>query len=109
MQREHQVRQGLLAVEALLKNHALWQSEAPAAAAFESEQPFFLDTMQPLEWLQWVLIPRMHALLDAAAALPQNFAIAPYYEVALAAETPGRRELLLHLASLDALFTVTDR
>lgn len=108
MHREHQVRQGLLAVEALLKTHALWQSEAPEAAAFDSTQPFFLDTMQPLEWLQWVLIPRMHALLDAEAALPQNFAIAPYYEVALETGMPGRRELLIHLSALDALF-ITDR
>ena len=109
MHREHQVRQGLLAIEALLKTHALWQSEPPESAAFNSAQPFFLDTMQPLEWLQWVLIPRMHALLDAGAALPQNFAIAPYYEMALAAELAARRELLVHLNALDALFTAPDR
>lgn len=109
MHREHQVRQGLLAVEALLKTHALWQSEAPASTAFDSEQPFFLDTMRPLEWLQWVLIPRMHALLDAEAALPQNFAITPYYEMALEADIPGRSELLVHLSALDALFITTDR
>ncbi|GLR08372.1 hypothetical protein COO59_13945 [Mixta theicola] len=109
MHREHQVRQGLLAIEALLKTHALWQNEAPESAAFDSTQPFFLDTMRPLQWLQWVLIPRMHALLDAGAALPQNFAIAPYYEMALDAGTPGRHELLAHLSALDALFTTTDR
>lgn len=109
MHREHQVRQGLLAVEALLKAHALWQSEAPESAAFNSTQPFFLDTMRPLEWLQWVLIPRMHALLHAEAELPQNFAIAPYYEMALEAEIPARRELLVHLSALDALFIVPDR
>ncbi|MDR7344556.1 MAG: YqcC family protein [Pantoea sp.] len=108
MQREHQVRQGLLALETLLKTHALWQNNAPETAAFNSTQPFFLDTMQPLEWLQWVLIPRMHALLDAGAALPQNFAVAPYYEMALDAGTAGRNELLLHLNALDALF-ITDR
>ncbi|AUX94582.1 YqcC family protein [Mixta gaviniae] len=109
MHREHQVRQGLLAVEALLKTHALWRSEAPEAAAFASTQPFFLDTMQPLEWLQWVLIPRMHALLDAGDQLPQNFAIAPYYEVALEADTPGRGALLTHLNALDALFVAAGR
>ncbi|AIX72717.1 MAG: YqcC family protein [Mixta calida] len=109
MHREHQVRQGLLAVEALLKKHALWRSEAPDTAAFDSTQPFFLDTMQPLEWLQWVLIPRMHALLDVGAQLPQNFAIAPYYEVALEADTPGRSALLTHLNALDALFVAAGR
>ncbi|WP_244323729.1 YqcC family protein [Mixta intestinalis] len=106
MHREHQVRQGLLAVEALLKAQALWQNEAPDASAFASTQPFFLDTMQPLEWLQWVLIPRMHALLDAGAELPQNFAIAPYYEMSLTADVACREELLGHLNALDALFVV---
>ena len=109
MHREHQVRQGLLAVEALLKTHALWQSEAPDSAAFASTQPFFLDTMRPLEWLQWVLIPRMYALLDAEAALPQNFAVAPYYEMVLEADMPGRQALLIHLSALDALFVSTGR
>jgi 23S rRNA-/tRNA-specific pseudouridylate synthase len=35
-----------------------------------------------MEWLQWVLIPRMHQLLESEP-LPQNFAVAPYYEMAL--------------------------
>lgn len=109
MNREHQVRQSLLALEALLKSHALWQSTAPEVAAFNSNQPFYLDTMQPVEWLQWVLIPRMHALLDAAAPLPQNMAVTPYYEMSLAADMPGRIELLVHLSALDALFTPVGR
>lgn len=48
-----------------------------------------MDTMEPLEWLQWVLIPRMHTLLDNAQPLPEAFAVAPYYEMALAADHPA--------------------
>ncbi|SPX17104.1 Domain of uncharacterised function, DUF446 [Escherichia coli] len=40
-------------------------------------KPFFMDTMEPLEWLQWVLIPRMHDLLDNNQPLPGRFAVAP--------------------------------
>ena len=60
---------------------------------------------EPVEWLQWVLIPRMHTLIDNAQPLPQAFAVAPYYEMALAADHPQRDILLAALQELDALFT----
>ncbi|EHC75576.1 Hypothetical protein YqcC [Salmonella enterica subsp. enterica serovar Montevideo str. S5-403] len=74
------------------------------AHLFTSTQPFFMDTMEPLEWLQWVLIPRMHTLLDNAQPLPEAFAVAPYYEMALAADHPQREAILAVLQDLDALF-----
>lgn len=98
------VRQQLQAIEALLRRHDHWQSSAPERAAFESSQPFCMDTMAPFEWLQWVLIPRMHALLDGGLPLPQAFAVGPYYEMALDAAHPQREALLEALARLDALF-----
>ncbi|WP_130831451.1 YqcC family protein [[Erwinia] mediterraneensis] len=101
---EQLITQRLEQLEQVMREHDLWQSEAPAAQAFNSTAPFCLDTLQPLEWLQWVLIPRMQALLAARAPLPTTFAVAPYFEVALAQETPGRALLLLTLSQLDALF-----
>lgn len=98
------VRQQLFSLETLLNEQGIWQTNAPAASAFESTEPFCLDTMEPFEWLQWVLIPRMHALLDSGQPLPQTFAIAPYYEVALDASHPARDVVLLQLQQLDALF-----
>ena len=47
----------------------------------------------------------MHALLDNAQPLPEAFAIAPYYEMALAADHPQRDVILIALQDLDALFT----
>ncbi|MEA1198166.1 YqcC family protein, partial [Escherichia coli] len=58
----------------------------------------------PLEWLQWVLIPRMHDLLDNKQPLPCAFAVAPYYEMALATDHPQRALILAELEKLDALF-----
>lgn len=59
------ITQRLEQVEAVMREHNLWQSTSPHASAFESCEPFCLDTLEPLEWLQWVLIPRMHALIAA--------------------------------------------
>lgn len=64
------VRQQLHALETLLREHRHWRLDAPQAHLFTSTQPFYMDTMEPLEWLQWVLIPRMHTLLDNAQPLP---------------------------------------
>ncbi|WDB25517.1 YqcC family protein [Escherichia albertii] len=98
------VRLQLQALEALLREHQHWQSDEPQPHQFASTQPFFMDTMEPLEWLQWVLIPRMHDLLDNNQPLPAAFAVAPYYEMALATDHPQRALILAELEKLDALF-----
>ncbi|MBA7929883.1 YqcC family protein [Klebsiella huaxiensis] len=100
----HRVRERLLAIEALLRETEHWQENAPESRAFASDQPFCLDTMEPLEWLQWVLIPRMHQLLESEMPLPQNFAVAPYYEMALDNAHPVREQVLAELVLLDTLF-----
>ena len=101
---DHRVRERLLAIEALLRETEHWQDSAPDSRAFASEQPFCLDTMEPIEWLQWVLIPRMRQLLESGMPLPQNFAVAPYYEMALDAAHPLREIILPPLSELDAFF-----
>lgn len=100
---EQLITQRLEQLEAVMREHHLWQSTPPAEGALESREPFCLDTLEPLQWLQWVLVPRMHALIAAQHPLPQNFAVAPYYEVALVPDQPGIAPLLLTLRQLDAL------
>ena len=106
----HRVRERLLAIEALLRETDHWQDNAPESRAFASQQPFCMDTLEPLEWLQWVLIPRMHHLLDSEQPLPQNFAVAPYYEMALDAAHPLRERVLARGERLFIDFSaVTDK
>ena len=98
------VRLQLQALEALLREHQHWRNDEPQPHQFNSTQPFFMDTMEPLEWLQWVLIPRMHDLLDKQTAVTGAFAVAPYYEMALGDESSATRALILaELEKLDAL------
>jgi len=103
------VRQQLQLIETLLREHGQWQSVAPDASVFDSTQPFCMDTLEPFEWLQWVLIPRMHALLDGSHPLPTAFAVAPYYEIALDSAHPARDAVLAQLEALDALFASDDQ
>lgn len=108
MSRHNAVLQQLECLEQVLRDHQQWQEQPPHSSAFASTQPFFMDTMQPEEWLQWVLIPRMAALCEAAHPLPETFAVAPYYEMAVKAPRHGREAILARLLVLDALFAGED-
>ncbi|TNH07559.1 YqcC family protein [Testudinibacter sp. TR-2022] len=83
MSQEDKVRQHLQQLQYNLQQLALWQTSPPEQERLQSEQPFHLDTLEPYEWLQWIFIPRMHALLDAEAPLPSKIAITPYLEEAM--------------------------
>ncbi len=96
-----QIRQHLFDIEQTMRTLAIWQPQPPAQAAFDSREPFCIDTMQAEQWLQWILLPRMHALLDKRAPLPARFSIAPYFEEAL----PDAVPLLDLLRRLDDLLT----
>ncbi|WP_067707536.1 MULTISPECIES: YqcC family protein [unclassified Erwinia] len=104
MSREQQVQDCLIAITQVLQDAGLWQSCAPTTTAFESQEPFCVDTMTPEQWLQWVFLPRMQALLDSQSPLPEKLAIAPYYEMALEGAVPARAKLLHALNELDSHF-----
>ena len=44
------VRLQLQALEALLREHQHWRNDEPQPHQFNSTQPFFMDTMEPLEF-----------------------------------------------------------
>jgi uncharacterized protein YqcC (DUF446 family) len=72
----HQLEQ----LEAALRAASLWGAQAPSEQAMASTMPFMYDTMPVEQWLQWVFLPRMHALLDAQAALPTSCSVQPLAE-----------------------------
>lgn len=104
MNTENQVRQILEDIEQVMRDEKLWHATPPEAEAFESKEPFSVDTMSAEQWLQWVLVPRMYALLEAQAPLPTRFAITPYFEVAM----PEALRLLTQLQRLDDLLNIED-
>ena len=67
-------------IQQALQQLDLWQTQPPHHTAFLSEQPFALDTMEAHEWLQWIFIPKIQAMIEANANLPRNFALHPYFE-----------------------------
>lgn len=78
-----EVREHLIALENAMKENALWEAVAPPAEALENDEPFCVSTLSPTQWLQWIFIPRMNALLDSGSELPRNFTVTLYLEEAL--------------------------
>ncbi|MBL1378309.1 YqcC family protein [Zobellella iuensis] len=67
----------LYAIERELKVLSWWQSVPPSAKALASTEPFCLDTLTFPQWLQFVLLPRMQALIDSGAPLPSRISVYP--------------------------------
>lgn len=65
-------------METELRNLGLWEVPEPATEAFQSESPFFLDTMDFSEWLHYVLIRRLREVMADSGNLPEKVRIFPY-------------------------------
>lgn len=67
----------LYAIEREMKALCWWESVSPSAQALASTEPFCLDTLSFAQWLQFVLLPRLQAMIDAGAPLPSRIALYP--------------------------------
>jgi len=64
------VAQQLLLIERELRMQGLWSSTAPTAQALASCEPFCVDTLPLEQWLQWIFLPRMKAIIEDDQPLP---------------------------------------
>lgn len=67
-------------VETEMKAVSMWGDAKPAPTSFQSELPFFYDTMSFEEWVQWVYIARFREMIKASQLLPQNSDVSPMAE-----------------------------
>lgn len=89
----------LAQLQQTLEQQGLWQLQPPSAEALASTEPFCVDTLCFDQWLQWAMVPRFRALIDAGMALPASCNIAPYAEEAL----PGQPEIVALVLQIDQL------
>ncbi|MDX1568877.1 MAG: YqcC family protein [Xanthomonadales bacterium] len=81
MSDRHEVARALLfEIRGELRGLGLWESQPPAGDALDSDVPFGFDRLQFNQWLQWVFLPRTHAVLDAGRDLPGKSDISPMAE-----------------------------
>lgn len=83
----------------------MWENNAPPAEKLASEQPFCYDTLHVGQWLQWIFIPRMKAIIEHQSPLPLRCDIFPYAEESLAGYTVDTMTLLSLIKEIDAIIT----
>ncbi|WP_018693336.1 YqcC family protein [Algicola sagamiensis] len=103
MSKVERTRELLIALEHAMKEANLWQTEQPPLEALNSQQPFCCDTLDFEQWLEFIFIPRMHALLDGHLPLPENIAVCPMAEEAL--KGPSAIKVIDILADIDELLS----
>ncbi|WP_280546524.1 YqcC family protein [Halomonas sp. 11-S5] len=73
-------------LEATMKAADLWRMERPDPEAYRSVQPFCIDTMTLPQWLRFVLIVRLEALVESRSPMPSTCDVAPAVEAWLTQE-----------------------
>lgn len=91
----------LVNLEQQLRDLGFWQATYPSEDALNSTAPFCCDTLAFEQWLQFIFIPRMQALIDNRAALPSNIAICPMGEEAFKPHGQQAAPLIDVLAQID--------
>lgn len=107
MNKREKIRQLLLLLERSLRESELWSAEEISAEKLSSKVPFCADTLSYPEWLQFVFIKRMQAIVDGEDELPSASGLFPMAQVYFGREIFRYRELAGILLNLDR--TLRDR
>lgn len=100
-----QVTDGLLQIEIELRQLDVWESQPPPREAFQSSEPFCLDTMAFPQWLQFVFLERMKVLVENGHPLPAVSGIAPMAEEHFRGRAQSCRSLVQALEEMDRLLS----
>jgi uncharacterized protein YqcC (DUF446 family) len=100
-----QLSQLLKALETELRSQGRWESDPPSESALLSTQPFAVDTLSFDQWLQWILLPKLHELLVLQMPLPVSCAIAPMAEEVYGQADSGGNRIIMIIADIDLLLT----
>ncbi len=95
----------LEAIEVELRRQEVWLPMPPSVEAMASTTPFCMDTMAFSQWLQWIFVPRVRAIIDGGGTLPKGSNIKSYAEEALTIERLEGERLLLIIEQFDLLMS----
>ncbi|KAA0014143.1 YqcC family protein [Billgrantia pellis] len=90
-------------LEATMKATHMWRMTPPDSEAFESQQPFCIDTMALPQWLRFVFIARLDALIEAEAPMPEKCEVAPAVAAYLIQEGARPQDRLLMCKAVEEI------
>ena len=100
-----EVAEVLIDIEAQLRQLGQWHKVRPPAEALASEQPFCVDTLTLPQWLQFIFLPTLYAMLEQGQALPERCGIAPMAEEYFRGTGLRSSDLVAALRRIDQLLS----
>lgn len=95
----------LMDIEKELRELRLWEFEIPSDEALASTQPFAIDTLNFPQWLQFIFIPRLYAMVEQCSPLPSVSGVKPMAEEYFGVLKLNSSALLVHLEQIDKLLS----
>lgn len=95
----------LIDIEAELRQIGYWDDVAPTEEALASDQPFAVDTLSLPQWLQFIFLPTMYALVESEATLPEKCGITPMAEEFFRGREESAIGLIEALDAIDKLLS----
>ena len=89
--------------ESTLQSTGLWSKTTPSPEALASPLPFCYDTLSFEQWLQFVFVVKMRALLASTTPLPTKVALTPMAEQVYGETNKELAALFQALSEIDAL------
>lgn len=86
-----QLDNALERLEAAMRAGSMWRQETPDERALSSQEPFCADTLTMPQWLRFILVARLRALIAQRRPLPAKSQIAPAAEIYLKEYSYGAR------------------
>ncbi|MGJ8524954.1 hypothetical protein LMG33818_000662 [Halomonadaceae bacterium LMG 33818] len=106
MSQQTELSDALSRLEAAMRAAGIWSLPRPDDKAFESLEPFALDSMNMAEWLRYIFVPQLRTLLGENRPLPSNCSVTPAAQVYLPDMSEGAKlPVLMVLQEIDELLS----
>ncbi|MGO1502243.1 MAG: YqcC family protein [Marinobacter sp.] len=100
-----QIADCLLDIEMALRQLGMWESERPHEDAFQSTEPFCIDTLAFTQWVQFVFLERMKLIIENDHPLPAVSGIAPMAEEYFRGRPESGQQLIREFEAVDQLLS----
>ncbi len=100
-----EVAEVLIDIEAQLRQLGQWHKARPTTEALASKEPFCVDTLTFPQWLQFIFLPTLYAMLEDGQALPERSGIAPMAEEYFRGTGLRSNDLVAALRRMDSLLS----
>ena len=95
----------LKTLEEGLQSEELWLAQTPSNDALSSVEPFAVDTLTFIQWLQFLFLPQIKQICQEAAELPAICSIAPMAEEYFKSIQITGDTIVSQLTQIDQLIT----